>query len=401
MDFGALPPEINSARMYAGPGSGPLLASAAAWDGLAEDLYSTAGSYGAVISGLTSDAWSGPSSASMAAAAATYVAWLTRTAGQAEQAANQTRAAAAAYQTAFAMTVPPPVIAANRSLLAALLATNFLGQNTLAIAATEAHYAEMWAQDAAAMYGYAGSSASATQLTPFTPPAPATNAAGLAAQSAAVAQAAGSAAGTPAQTVLSTVPQLISALPQALQSLASPTSSSPSLLNLLTTLAPYAGVGAGGIGVVGAGMGTGAGSVGTVDLALGITAGAQQGTALAAGGSAAAGSGVFATSGVGSGTGVLTGHIGAETAASASVGRAAAVGALSVPPSWTADAPTARPVAGVTGITLAAEPISTAMPPAMWSALPMAQLNGRGAAPRSRTPQHETRPRKNGRSSAL
>jgi len=158
MDFGALPPEINSARMYAGPGSGPLLASAAAWDGLAEDLYSTAGSYGAVISGLTSDAWSGPSSASMAAAAATYVAWLTRTAGQAEQAANQTRAAAAAYQTAFAMAVPPPVIAANRSLLAALLATNFLGQNTLAIAATEAHYAEMWAQDAAAMYGYAGAS---------------------------------------------------------------------------------------------------------------------------------------------------------------------------------------------------------------------------------------------------
>ncbi|WP_261861369.1 PPE family protein, partial [Mycobacterium montefiorense] len=26
MDFGALPPEINSARMYTGPGSGPLLA---------------------------------------------------------------------------------------------------------------------------------------------------------------------------------------------------------------------------------------------------------------------------------------------------------------------------------------------------------------------------------------
>jgi PPE-repeat protein len=402
MDFGALPPEINSARMYAGPGSGPLLASAAAWDGLAEDLYSTAGSYGAVISGLTSDAWSGPSSASMAAAAATYVAWLTRTAGQAEQAANQTRAAAAAYQTAFAMAVPPPVIAANRSLLAALLATNFLGQNTLAIAATEAHYAEMWAQDAAAMYGYAGPSASATQLTPFTPPAPTTtNAGGLAAHSAAVAQAAGSAAGTPAQTVLSTVPQLISALPQALQSLASPTSSSPSLLNLLGTLAPYAGVGAGGIGVVGAGMGTGAGSVGTVDLALGITAGAQQGTALAAGGSAAAGSGVLATGGVGSGTGVLAGDIGAETTTSASLGRAGAVGALSVPPSWTADAPTARPVAGVTGITLAADPISTAMPPAMWSALPMAQLNGRGAAPRSRTPQHETRPGKNGRSSAL
>jgi PPE-repeat protein len=403
MDFGALPPEINSARMYAGPGSGPLSAAAAAWDGLAEDLYSTAGSYGAVISELTSDAWSGPSSASMAAAATSYVAWLTSTAGQAEQAATQARAAAVAYQTAFAMTVPPPVIAANRSLLAALLATNFLGQNTPAIAATEAHYAEMWAQDAAAMYSYAGSSASATQLTPFTTPAPTTKAAGLAAQSAAVTQATGSAAGPPAQTVISTASQLVSALPQALQSLATPSSStsSSSLVDLLGTLAPYTGVLAGGIGVVGAGMGTGAGSVGTVDLALGITAGAQQGSALASGGSGAAASGVFATGGVGSGTGVLAGDVGAGTAASASLGRAGAVGALSVPPSWTANAPTARPVAGASGITLADDPIWTGMPPAMWSALPLTQLADRGFAPRSLTPQRITRPAKNQRSTEL
>src|ERR1700677_3406667 len=93
MDFGALPPEINSARMYAGPGSAPTLAAAAAWDDLAEDLYSTAASYSSVVSGLTSDAWLGPSSASMAAAATPYLAWMTSTAGQAEQTANQARAA--------------------------------------------------------------------------------------------------------------------------------------------------------------------------------------------------------------------------------------------------------------------------------------------------------------------
>ena len=38
MDFAFLPPEINSGRMYVGPGSGPLLAAAAAWDGIATEL---------------------------------------------------------------------------------------------------------------------------------------------------------------------------------------------------------------------------------------------------------------------------------------------------------------------------------------------------------------------------
>lgn len=107
MDFGALPPEINSARMYFGPGSGPMLAAAAGWDGLAADLYSAATSYSSVISGLAGGPWLGPASASMAAAAATFGAWMTATAAQAEQTAAQARAAAAAYEAAFAMTVPP------------------------------------------------------------------------------------------------------------------------------------------------------------------------------------------------------------------------------------------------------------------------------------------------------
>ncbi len=138
MDFAALPPEVNSGRMYAGPGAGPMLAAAAAWDGLAADLHSTAASYSSVISGLTGGPWIGPTSTSMAAAAAPYVTWMSATATQAEQTASQARAAASAYEAAFGMTVPPPVIAANRAQLAALIATNILGQNTPAIMATEA-----------------------------------------------------------------------------------------------------------------------------------------------------------------------------------------------------------------------------------------------------------------------
>ena len=98
MDFGALPPEVNSGLMYAGAGSGPMVAAAAAWDGLAAELGSAATSYRAVVSELTGHSWLGPSSAMMAASAAPYVAWMDTTAGQAEQTANQARSAVAAYQ---------------------------------------------------------------------------------------------------------------------------------------------------------------------------------------------------------------------------------------------------------------------------------------------------------------
>ena len=156
-----------------------MLAAAEAWQGLAAELHSAANSYQSVISGLTAGPWQGPASASMAAAAATYVAWLNATAAQAEETAAQAKAAAAAYQTAFTSTVPPQTVAANRSQLTTLVATNIFGRNTQAIAANEAQYGEMWAQDTAAMYGYAASSASATSLTPFTPPQQNTNPGGV------------------------------------------------------------------------------------------------------------------------------------------------------------------------------------------------------------------------------
>src|SRR5271156_4916120 len=204
MDFGALPPEINSARMYAGPGPGSMVAAAAAWNGLAAQLHSGATAHTSAVSELTSGPWQGPSSTAMAAAAAPYAAWMTTTAEQAELAATQAQAAASAYETAFAMTVSPPVIAANRAQLTSLLATNTFGQNTPAIAANEAQYGEMWAQDAAAMYGYAANSAATTaKVTPFTAAPQTTNQAGSATQAAAAAQATGTSTGTGAQSTLS------------------------------------------------------------------------------------------------------------------------------------------------------------------------------------------------------
>src|ERR1700744_1119836 len=190
LDFALLPPEVNSGRMYSGPGPGPLLAASEAWDGLAAELGFAASSYGSALAELTSNSWVGPTSAAMMSAITPYIDWLTSTGTQAEETANHARAAVAAYEAAFAMTVPPPVIAANRALLAALVATNFFGQNTPAIMTTEALYAEMWAQDAAAMYGYAGASVAPTQVTPFVEPPQTTSDDGTSNQSQAAANAA-------------------------------------------------------------------------------------------------------------------------------------------------------------------------------------------------------------------
>jgi PPE-repeat protein len=192
-DFASRPPEVNSALIYSGAGAAPLTAAASAFSNLSSELSSNAASYESVISQLTGSEWTGPSSEAMAAAAQPYITWLNTTSAQLQVAATQAIASAAAYEAAFAACIPPPVILANRTALATLVATNILGQNTPAIAANEALYGEFWAQDAAAMYAYASSaSVASSTLTPLTPPAQTTNPAGPGQQAAAVSSAAGS-----------------------------------------------------------------------------------------------------------------------------------------------------------------------------------------------------------------
>jgi PPE-repeat protein len=369
-----------------------MITAAASWDSLATEVSSAAGDYGSVISGLTSGPWRGPASASMAAAAAPYVSWMNATAAQAEQAANQAKAAASAYETAFAATVPPPVIVANRTLLASLVATNILGQNTPAIATTEAHYAEMWAQDAAAMYGYAGSSAAASTLTPFAQ-APATTTVGQA-------------TGTGTQTLS----QLVTSVPAALQGLASPatsTSGGSGLDGLSGLVSLLTGNGSGSelstvfnevFGSTGLALNNNLWNtifssgfympgnwLGTMTDLVGLqsAAGADAGAAAAgdaAQGAAAAADGLGgAVAGPAAGLSELGGLGGGVSAA---MGRGAAIGALAVPPSWNAVAPTVSPLpAALGGMPLAPPPAVAAGMPGM----PFANAAGNhvnGAAPK-------------------
>jgi PPE-repeat protein len=359
-----------------------MMAAAAAWDGLGAELATAASGYASVISELTDAPWVGPASVSMLSAVMPYVSWLGILATEAEETAGQARAAAAAFEAAFAMTVPPPVIAANRVLLANLVATNFLGQNTPAIAATEAQYMEMWAQDAGAMYGYAGSSLAASELAPFTAPPKTSTPDAASNQSAAVAKAVAEPAGNTAQNTSQLAsPQALSLnASQAVQHASTTaaanmtsqatTSTSTSSSTTYTTIMKN--------------------TVGLAYFSNGMTSFftsiAQQLT-FGPGGSTAGAGGAwfptpqFASLGLGNLGGGL-GHVSGGVAASA--GQAARIGTLSVPQHWatltsavspaTASEPEATPVqAAATG---------TAGGPAngLLRGMPAGALGRRGAA---------------------
>lgn len=358
MDFGAFPPEINSARIYTGPGSGPMMAAAAAWDKMAAELGSAEAAYQSVINGLVSEGWMGPASNAMAAAAAPYAAWMGATAAQAEQAAVQAKAAAAAFEAVYAMTVPPPLIVANRSQLALLVATNFLGQNAGAIAATEAHYSQMWAQDASAMYGYAAASAAATTVTPFTSPHEVADPSAQSAQQAATAQATGTSAASNAQSTLS---QAITNTPQTLQGLAAPVQPPVSggeglvpgdFTNGLTNLmsSSFSPMGLAGVTQAGADIAVIRGAALAAADPLGLGAIDPLDALLPGLGLHGLGAGL------GGGLGGLGNGLGGLGTASATMSQASMVGGLSVPQAWAAAVPATGPAGGVaaTGWTVAA-----------------------------------------------
>jgi PPE-repeat protein len=332
LDFAAIPPEINSSLIYTGAGSGPLVSASAAYGNLAAELSTTASSWESILANLTTQQWTGVGSAAAVAAAAPYVGWLSTTAAALEHAGLQASSSAAAYEAAFAATIPPAVVAANRSLLSALVATNFLGINTPAIAATEAQYAEFWVQDATAMYTYAAAASTAAALQPLTPASPTTNPAGAAAAAVGspAAAAASPAAGLGIIGDLTSGQAIFTNLWTELQA--------AGLGPLLTTLDGLGGTpiifnGVQEIGVttawfVGNTIPTAVSLIHTV-AAVPAAAGVDSVAPLSGG--AIIGEGALVSS--------VSGGGGLGSAVSAGIGEAGAVGGLSVPASWSAATP--------------------------------------------------------------
>jgi PPE-repeat protein len=329
MNFLVLPPEINSARMYTGAGAAPLFMAAAAWDGLASDLRDSAASFGSVVSALTNGPWSGPASVAMADVAAPYVGWLSASAAQAEEAAAQAQAAATAFEVARTATVQPAAVAANRTQLMTLVATNFLGQNTPAIAATEFQYVEMWAQDLAAMVGYhAGAVSVASMLTPFRMPPK--SLAGLATRASRLAtQAAASDPPAAPPPMTPTLQSLLQALTSGVQALATPASTAISPLMMLMSAATQGGV-QGGAGLTGA--------AGAVPEAGKLVGGVLPDVKPSCGGAGLGGAGV-----------------------SAGLGQGRLVGSMSVPPSWQGSMPARLASSAMSGLGAAGMPDAAAM----------------------------------------
>ena len=203
MSFITLPPEITSALIHSGPGAGSWLVASRAWERLGTDLEDSIRDYAPVLSSLT-EAWHGPSAAAMTQAVGPYVTWLRTTAQQCQQLSLSAQVAAAAFGSTLVSVVHPSVVAANRAQLVHLLATNAFGMNLPAIAATEAQYQVMWANNSSAIFRYQAASAQALPVSQFTSPPTITTATGAATQASAVPATTSTAAPTTA-SILSTL----------------------------------------------------------------------------------------------------------------------------------------------------------------------------------------------------
>ncbi|MBS9532142.1 PPE family protein [Mycobacterium sp. M1] len=359
MSFMLFPPEINSWMINTGPGAGPLLEAAAAWTAMAADLSSSATATHGVASDLPF-VWNSPASLVAESSIATHITSLQQAASAAAEMAQQATTAAALFQSAQAASVPPAVIAANRATLLSLIATNWLGQNTPAIMATEHMYEVMWAQDGATMDTYDG--ASKTNNKALAQPATAKSQAGSAADggqtgtqpSPTTPQTPGGSTGAPQATIGQTLSMLgvpdstIQALPEsftsanlqtASQFLYYPATYGSTAIRYLMMLQQFARMGsAAGSSLASQTSGAASGGTGTLMTQIGD----------------------FVNDKLQGAVGVLAGHFSSATSAiSAKLGEAASMGALKVPGAWAAAADGMVRAAPVLPATTVSAPVQT------------------------------------------
>lgn len=174
MEWGALPPEFNSAGFWFGPGASSFLSSAAQLLEVAAGIIANLGGHEAVAAALAA-AWPDPTGEFAVLANVPHLLWQARLAGMLLDAAARIEATGSAFESLKAATPTPGEIGENQTEHVALQAHNFLGMLTPAIAANRANYSRMWVTAAGNKYEYAAASASGVQaIPPLDPPPPTT-----------------------------------------------------------------------------------------------------------------------------------------------------------------------------------------------------------------------------------
>jgi len=235
---------------------------------------------------------------------------------------------------------------------------------------------EMWAQDAAAMYGYAASSASASALAPFSEPPKTTNDSAGATQAAAVTQ---SSAQSGSNTA-SQLSQLSTTMQPAVQTVTNGTSTGATSTELTTpsfitnwnefwsvvtgVYSPQSWTTIPGGPFLSFGQAYAWGQNG------------QAAAAYLAGPKAISGALAPLTSGTSAVKPMLSSAVGAGQV-SGSMGKAALVGSMSVPQGWTDAAPALRTVAQVLPANVAAAPAALAGEEGVFSQMALSSLAGR------------------------
>ena len=168
----ASPPEVHSALLSRARGLGATIAAATAWTVLASEYATAADELADAAGNSPAGAWQGQSAEAYQTAHAPYLAWLVESGQASATMATQLEVNAASFAIALSAMPSLPEIAANRASHAVLIATNFLGINTIPIAANEVDYARMWVQAATTMSLYQAESVAAVSATPRSAAAP-------------------------------------------------------------------------------------------------------------------------------------------------------------------------------------------------------------------------------------
>lgn len=255
VDFWALPPEANSFRLSSGAGPAAHAPEIAAYQ-TAAITHAEQAVQQTVTTAATVPSWQGPGGAAMATSSAGLSGYNGEVAGFAEKAVATITGLTTAYTAAVAATVHYSIAIANRFRQAGLIASNIIGQNTIAIAEGEAEYQGFWGENAMASTGYA---AAATPLLgaleiPLTASPMGANPAGVGAGMAAVGA---QAAGTVAHALGTGLSQGLGAAAQAMSTGTSMATGAASTVGSQAAASTSPGSGQGSSAGAGQGSGTG------------------------------------------------------------------------------------------------------------------------------------------------